>query len=110
MGFNLGVALYTRFRAANTSTSNEKSALSPQKSNAFAQRRAKLSSSSPTTPKSVISRSNSIITYDAQDVSDGNSNAINTEVKNNANLVEWLRSCSPHHIIISSRECSGILF
>jgi len=60
----------TRFRAANTSTSNEKSALSSQKSNAFAQRRAKLSSSFLTTPKSVISRSNSVITYDAQDASD----------------------------------------
>ena len=47
-----------RLRTSNTSTSNDHSAKSTPKSpNAFAQRRAKLSSN-PTTPKSTISRSN----------------------------------------------------
>lgn len=54
-----------RFR---TSSSPHDPSILPKSptSNAFAQRRAKVSSSSPTTPKSTVSRSTSVITHNTQ--------------------------------------------
>jgi hypothetical protein len=81
----------TRFRSSNTSTPNNQSPASSQKSpmNAFAQRRAKLSPNSPTTR---IPRSDSVTMQDVQETGDDGSG------DNGSNASAGMNSITVHEV------------